>query len=714
MIILDEKEEKEKISEDTAKEKIEDVVKDEVENKTDEKTEKIENKTEDKIEVKEKSTKPKMKSNIEGPSLSFSLEARKLSEEPEEGLAEKTEIKEQTEEKTGDDVDVKYAESDKEFMEEYAKKALEDETTKDKPAPIRHIKTNVAEPEKKQETKAVPLAVKTPNTNSKSKTHKPVQKKLVEKNKPKKTVNKTKVENKRVKQMKKKAVKQKSMPKPKPKKVKKKKDPLWTWLLPTIIVVAILVVVLILIFSNKSNMGDDVLVTVNGEPIYAENVEKQYNMLPEQYQLVFTREVLLEQIIDELLLLQKAESVGVIVDDSEVDAFITNLLLINSLTQEEMEATLAQQGMTLAEFKEIYKKQMIINKLFNATYGEEYDVSDEELLAYYNENKASFESSEQVRASHILVCGQENMYCESNMTEKEALELAETIVNEVTITNFAEYATEYSTDLGSASQGGDIGFFPKGAMVAEFETAAFSAKVGEIVGPVKTDFGYHIIYVTNRTEADTILFDEVKEDIKTILLQEKASKLYSELVTKLRAEADIKYTTKETETEQTDDESDEVNQPEITFDFEEQETANGFEDEGDVLTGAVVLDEKETDETEVVAEDESCEDPAAGEGIVETEPEETESEPASTTITTTDAETLAKCLTNKGIVLYGDSGEDTQAQKALFGDAAQYLTFVDCDFEECTGINAYPTWLMGNTKVLGLKSLEKLQNLAKC
>jgi len=104
----------------------------------------------------------------------------------------------------------------------------------------------------------------------------------------------------------------------------------------------------------------------------------------------------------------------------------------------------------------------------------------------------------EVRASHILICYLGASRCEgANYTKSEALAKAQEIYDQANADNFADLAKQYSTDPGSKENGGDLGFFPKEAMVGDFAEASFSAKVGEIVGPVETQYGFHIIYKTD-------------------------------------------------------------------------------------------------------------------------------------------------------------------------------------------------------------------------
>ena len=106
----------------------------------------------------------------------------------------------------------------------------------------------------------------------------------------------------------------------------------------------------------------------------------------------------------------------------------------------------------------------------------------------------------EVKVSHILVCYLGSESCEFPIyTKKEALDKAQEIYNMANADNFADLATEHSVDPGSKDNGGEYDFFGRGFMVPEFEEAAFNAEIGQIVGPVETQFGYHAVQVTART-----------------------------------------------------------------------------------------------------------------------------------------------------------------------------------------------------------------------
>jgi len=156
-------------------------------------------------------------------------------------------------------------------------------------------------------------------------------------------------------------------------------------------------------------------------------------------------------------------------------------------------------------------------------------VTPEEVRRYYDEElkKGTFGVPEERRASHILITVAANA---TDAQRKAAEEKAQKIAAEVRRNpkSFAEVAKKESQDPGSAAKGGDLGFFGRGAMVKPFEDAAFAAKKGDIVGPVKTDFGYHVIEVTDVKPAKVKSLAEATPEIEGILKKQKATGLMAQ------------------------------------------------------------------------------------------------------------------------------------------------------------------------------------------
>ena len=152
-------------------------------------------------------------------------------------------------------------------------------------------------------------------------------------------------------------------------------------------------------------------------------------------------------------------------------------------------------------------------------------VTDEEINTYFEDNKDYFDKSEQVEASHILV----DDIATANEVKAQLDDGKD----------FAELAAKYSTDESNAQNGGELGFFGKGDMVEPFEAAAFSMKINEISDPVETEFGYNIIKVTNRQEAQEASLETNRAEIEEILKNEKLNTEYSSWLTEKQEEYDI-------------------------------------------------------------------------------------------------------------------------------------------------------------------------------
>jgi len=176
-----------------------------------------------------------------------------------------------------------------------------------------------------------------------------------------------------------------------------------------------------------------------------------------------------------------------------------------------------------AEFKaqmEKIKEDMLISFAMAKTFEAVKPATDEEIQKFYEENKANFISGESVNASHILVD-----------SEEKANELLEKISKgEI---SFEDAARENST-CPSSENGGSLGEFTRGQMVPEFDEAAFSMVVGEVKGPVKTQFGYHLIKLNSKNEAKTYELAEIKDQIAGMANKEKQQNAYQRKINQLK------------------------------------------------------------------------------------------------------------------------------------------------------------------------------------
>jgi peptidyl-prolyl cis-trans isomerase D len=150
----------------------------------------------------------------------------------------------------------------------------------------------------------------------------------------------------------------------------------------------------------------------------------------------------------------------------------------------------------------------------------EIEIPDEELRAYYDSHTDDFSREEQVRARHILL-----RITPDRPAEQAESELAAVRRRIEAGEDFAKLAQEVSEDESNNARGGSLGYFGRGRMVPAFEEAAFSAQVGELVGPVKTDFGYHLIEVEDHRAGGVQPFEEVQAAVRARLLGDRVQEI---------------------------------------------------------------------------------------------------------------------------------------------------------------------------------------------
>ncbi|MCM8781488.1 MAG: peptidylprolyl isomerase, partial [Candidatus Omnitrophica bacterium] len=241
----------------------------------------------------------------------------------------------------------------------------------------------------------------------------------------------------------------------------------------------------------------DVAARVDNRVITLQDIDSKISKMPDYYQARFRvrkREVLDDMIL-EMLLFEEAKKRG-LEKDNEVK-----------------------------EMLEEVQKRILISKLIKDEIEEKAKISEREVEEYYKAHLDEFNIPERMKASHILV-----------KTEAEAKAiLAELSEGK----SFEALAREKSQDT-SAKNGGDVGYFAKGQMVSEFEEAASKLEVGQISDVVKSQYGYHIIKLTDKQGAQTQNLKDVSERIKNRLLLEKKQNAFNKLADSLKAKASIK------------------------------------------------------------------------------------------------------------------------------------------------------------------------------
>ena len=240
----------------------------------------------------------------------------------------------------------------------------------------------------------------------------------------------------------------------------------------------------------------------------------------------------LNTLINAKLLYQKALASGIKATDAEVQAELQKLAKTFK-SDAEMNAALANQMTDRATLEKDLYQSLAVTKYVSENIDKKVAVTPEEVAKYYASNPKEFQHPDIVRTSHILIPA-------GDTAEQDALakKRAEGILARVKKgEDFAKLAKEYSTDA-SASQGGDVGFSSKDALVSEYAEAAFSLPVGG-VKLVRTQLGYHIIKVTDKKTEGLSTLEEIKPQLAEFLKNQKAEAELTKLVNQLRDQAKI-------------------------------------------------------------------------------------------------------------------------------------------------------------------------------
>ncbi|MBU0758830.1 MAG: peptidylprolyl isomerase [Candidatus Omnitrophica bacterium] len=206
-------------------------------------------------------------------------------------------------------------------------------------------------------------------------------------------------------------------------------------------------------------------------------------------------------------------------------------------SDEEFKKVLEDRGIIEKDLKEDIKKGISIKKFLDEKVYSDIKVSEEEKKEEYEKNKDRLDVPEQVKASHILVRVKEDASDEDKKAAREKIgELRKRVASGE---DFAEVAKENSED-GSAPRGGDLGYFGRGQMVKPFEDAAFSMEIGDISPVVETQFGCHILKVTDKKAPHLLTYAEVEKEIVAFLLNKHKKEKLDSLIEDLKKKAKIK------------------------------------------------------------------------------------------------------------------------------------------------------------------------------
>jgi peptidyl-prolyl cis-trans isomerase C len=286
----------------------------------------------------------------------------------------------------------------------------------------------------------------------------------------------------------------------------------------------------------------DIVARVNGQDVKKTDLERMIHTMegragqpvpPDRRDEIYRGA--LDQLIVYTLLSQESQSRGIKIDDSEIDSKMQQLRG-QFPTQEAFEKAIKDRGMTVDTVRKDARVDLSVNKVMDAEVAAVPGPSDADAKAFYDKNPDRFKQDEQVRASHILVRVDQN--ADAATRRKARAEIDSVLKQAKAGVDFAKLAQEHSQD-GSAAQGGDLGYFPKGQMVPEFDKVAFSTPKGQLSGVVTTQFGYHVIKVVDRKPARVVPYEEAQPQIKQFLEQQKKQERADAFIEGLKKKAKI-------------------------------------------------------------------------------------------------------------------------------------------------------------------------------
>jgi peptidyl-prolyl cis-trans isomerase C len=285
-----------------------------------------------------------------------------------------------------------------------------------------------------------------------------------------------------------------------------------------------------------------VVARVNGQDVKKEDFErmiKSIEMQAGQQIPPDRRDEILRNALDQLIvytmLSQESKTRGIKVEDSEIEGKIQEIRS-RFQTPAAFDKALKERGETIEGLRQEARLDLSVTKLMEAELSSVPGPSDAEAKDFYAKNPDQFKAPETVRASHILIRVEPNA---DAATKAQAKAKIESVLKKAKAgEDFAKLAQQYSQD-GSAAQGGDLGPFPREQMVPEFSNAAFALKPGQISDVVTTQFGYHIIKVTEHQQPRTIGFEEAAPRLKQFLETKKKDEKQTALIEGLKKKSKV-------------------------------------------------------------------------------------------------------------------------------------------------------------------------------
>ncbi len=298
--------------------------------------------------------------------------------------------------------------------------------------------------------------------------------------------------------------------------------------------------------GGGSEMSQPALARVNGRDITESDLDLAIKVMSYQNPAMANiktdedmkqvRKAVLQQLVSKELLYSEAQKLDLKDKDKMVQAGYDEVLARFGTETAFMES-LKERGVTREWFMKELEAQVLIQALVKEKVRDQVTVSNEQAREFYEKQKDKFVDKEKVHASHILIRVESDASDDKKAEAKKKIDsLRERALNGE---DFNDLAAANSEDPSAQSNRGDLGFFPRGVMVPEFEKAAFELEPGKVSDVIETPFGYHIIKVAERQDEREVSFEEAKPRLKEYLKDAIAQDMLGKYIDSLRADAKI-------------------------------------------------------------------------------------------------------------------------------------------------------------------------------
>ncbi len=325
----------------------------------------------------------------------------------------------------------------------------------------------------------------------------------------------------------------------------------WMWIITAVIA---LIMMVSPAMSKETQVSDKKVAVVNGIVITQVDFDQEMSRVQmklmkagksfDDFNLSSIKKDVLESLINHELLQQESQKHKIKVDKAKINEQLEKMKK-QFPSEERFKEALSMMNLSEADLERQIKNDIVLQQFIDKQFIQKIQISDEETKIYYDSHPDSFKTPEMVKASHILIKVDPQADKAQKLKVRNKLETIRKKLENGE--DFAALAKQYS-DCPSKAKGGDLGFFGHGQMVKPFEEVAFALNTGDMSDIVETEFGYHLIKVTDKKPESTILYKNIKDRLNQYLKQEKLHNEINKNIEKLKEKAKVeRYLKKDTE-----------------------------------------------------------------------------------------------------------------------------------------------------------------------